>query len=92
MHPPSTEYLPAPTPRHATDDSCKLLELSPSEDCKGLRTLRYRSYVAAALKYDRALVFGPPAEFVSEITTEMILDERRGDVWLFRPRPKAERR
>jgi hypothetical protein len=51
--------------------------------------LRYRSYVAQALTYDRALVFEPPAELVSEMEREMILDERRGDIWLFRPRPEA---
>jgi hypothetical protein len=90
--PPSTAHLPAPNPRHATDDTCKLLELSSGEDCRSWRTLRYRAYVAQALKYDRTLVFDPPAELVSEMASEMVLDTRRGNIWLFRPRPKAARR
>jgi len=85
--PPSSEHLPAPYPMRAAEDSCKKLELTPSEDCRNWRTLRYQQYVAQALKYDRALVFEPPAELVSEMERKMILEERRGDIWLFRPRP-----
>ncbi|HWO26470.1 MAG TPA: hypothetical protein VNO30_47405 [Kofleriaceae bacterium] len=85
--PPSAEHLPAPIPRHAIDDSCKLLELSSSEDCAGLRALRYRSYAQLAATYDRALVLDPPPEFVAELSRAMTLDERRGSIWLFRPRP-----
>jgi hypothetical protein len=88
--PPSIEHLPAPYPRRTAEDTCTQLALTPSEDCRGWRLLRYRSYVAQALTYDRALVFEPPAELVSEMEREMILDERRGDIWLFRPRPEAE--
>jgi hypothetical protein len=91
-HRPSTEYLPAPVPRHATDDTCRLLGLSSAEDCRSWRTARYRSYVAQALHYDLTLVFDPPAELVAELQGEMILDEHRGDVWLFRPRPQREQR
>ena len=82
----STEYLPAPYPRHATDDVCKLLELSPGEDCQAWRRLRFRSYVTQALRYDRTLVMDPPAELVSEMERELILEQRRGDIFLFRPR------
>ena len=88
--PPSIEHLPAPYPMRAAEDLCKQLVLTPSEDCQSWRTLRYRTYVEQALKYDRTLVFEPPAEFVAELERAMILDERRGDIWLFRPRPEAE--
>ncbi len=85
---PSTDYLPAPVPRHATEDTCQLLGLSSAEDCQSWRMQRYRSYVAEALHYDRTLLFDPPAELVSELQAAMVLDEHRGDVWLFRPRPE----
>lgn len=90
--PPSTDYLPAPYPMRAGEDICKKLELTASEDCRSLRTLRYRSYVAQALKYDRALVLEPPAELVSELERALLLEERRGDIWLFRPRTAADAR
>lgn len=53
--------------------------------------LHYRSYVAQALTYDRVLVFDPPAEFAAELEHEMIVDERRADIWLFRPAPQRSR-
>jgi hypothetical protein len=88
---PSPQHLPAPVPRHATDDTCKLLELSSGEDCGSWRTLRYRSYVAQALTYDRTLVFDPPAELVALMTRELAVEDHRGGVWLFRPRTTAAR-
>jgi hypothetical protein len=91
-HPPSADYLPAPYPMRAPEDPCKKLELTVAEDCRSVRMLRYRSYVAQAQKYDRALVIEPPAELVSELSRALILEERRGDIWLFRPRPGADSR
>ncbi|HWO26473.1 MAG TPA: hypothetical protein VNO30_47420 [Kofleriaceae bacterium] len=89
---PSSGYLLAPIPRRAIDDSCALLSLSPAEDCRSVRVLRYRSYTAQAQKYDFALIFKPPAELVSELARELVQVERRGDLWLFRPRAEAARR
>jgi hypothetical protein len=71
---------------------CQNLRLEPmTEDCATWRRLRYRSYVWMGLAYDNVLVAYAPEPFLQEISKEMELVARQGDVYLFRPNPDRAR-